>query len=209
MTTHGAPDSHRRLWLWLIGVPLVLLLLVVIVVSFLDEPLRAYAERELNERLPAYTVHIGGLDLHPLSLSLDLEDVIVRQKDHPDPPIAAVSKMHGSLQWSALLSGHLVTDQLIEHPVVNDHEHEIWETFGINSWPTALLIDPEGYAVWGRGGEFKADEVAEVLKGAIPYYKENKLLDDAKHPDGKSRLTSALSRCRRFARGGSLPAFHL
>jgi len=25
----------------------------------------------------------------------------------------------------------------------------------------------------------------------------------------KSRLTSALSRCRRFARGGSLPAFHL
>lgn len=119
MTTHGAPDSHRRLWLWFIGVPLVLLLLVVIVVSFLDEPLRAYAERELNERLPAYTVHIGGLDLHPLSLSLDLEDVIVRQKDHPDPPIAAVSKMHGSLQWSALLFGRLVTDQLIEHPVIH------------------------------------------------------------------------------------------
>jgi thiol-disulfide isomerase/thioredoxin/DNA-binding beta-propeller fold protein YncE len=68
----------------------------------------------------------------------------------------------------------------IEHPVVNDHEHEIWETFGINSWPTALLIDPEGFAVWGRGGEFKAEEVAEVLKAALPYYKENKLLDDAK-----------------------------
>lgn len=68
----------------------------------------------------------------------------------------------------------------IEHPVVNDHEHAIWETFGINSWPTALLIDPEGYAVWGRGGEFKATEVAEVLKSALPYYKENKLLDDAK-----------------------------
>ena len=68
----------------------------------------------------------------------------------------------------------------IEHPVVNDHEHAIWETFGINSWPTALLIDPEGFAVWGRGGEFKADEVADILKGAIPYYKENKLLDDSK-----------------------------
>lgn len=68
----------------------------------------------------------------------------------------------------------------IEHAVVNDHEHEIWETFGINSWPTALLIDPEGYAVWGRGGEFKAEEVSEVLKAAIPYYKKNKLLDDAK-----------------------------
>ena len=68
----------------------------------------------------------------------------------------------------------------IEHPVVNDAEHLIWDTFGINSWPTALLIDPEGNAVWGRSGEFKADEVAEVLKGAIPYYKQEKLLDDAK-----------------------------
>ncbi|QDU30176.1 Thiol-disulfide oxidoreductase ResA [Anatilimnocola aggregata] len=68
----------------------------------------------------------------------------------------------------------------IEHPVVNDADHKIWDTFGINSWPTALLIDPEGQAVWGRSGEFKADEVAEVLNSAIPFYKENKLLDDSK-----------------------------
>jgi hypothetical protein len=106
-------------WAWLVAVPLALLLLLMIVVSFLDEPLRRHAEGELNRRLPAYTVHIGGLDFHPLSLSLDLEDIIVRQKDHPDPPIAAVSKMHGSLQWSALLHGRLVTDQSIEHPVIH------------------------------------------------------------------------------------------
>ena len=118
MTLHGGPDSHRRRWMWLLGVPVVVLLMVM-VVSFLDEPVRAYAEREMNRRLPAYIVHIGGLDLHPLTLSLDLEDVIVRQKDHPNPPIAAVSKIHGSLQWSALLSGRLVTDQLIEHPVIH------------------------------------------------------------------------------------------
>jgi hypothetical protein len=105
--------------MWLVGVPLALLLLVMIIVSFLDEPLRAYAERELNQRLPAYTVHIGGLDLHPLSLSLDLEDVTVRQKEHPETPIAAVSKIHGSLQWSALLRGRLVTDESIERPVIH------------------------------------------------------------------------------------------
>jgi hypothetical protein len=105
--------------MWLLGVPLALLLLVLVVVSFLDEPLRAYAERELNQRLPAYTVKIGALDLHPLTLSLDLEDVTVRQKEHPEPPIAAVSKLHGSLQWSALLHGRLVTDEFIEHPVIH------------------------------------------------------------------------------------------
>ena len=120
MVTH-ADDSkprRRRLW-WLIGVPLALLLVVLIVVSFLDEPLRAYAEREVNQRLPAYTVHIGALDLHPLTLSLDLEDVIVRQKKRPEPPIAAIEKIHGSLQWSALLRGRLVTDQAIERPVIH------------------------------------------------------------------------------------------
>ena len=68
MVTHThqpTPRSCRRLWLWLLGVPLMLLLLVLSVGSLLDEPLRAYAEREMNQRLPAYTVSIGALDLHP------------------------------------------------------------------------------------------------------------------------------------------------
>ncbi len=87
--------------------------------SFLDEPLRRYAERTVNERLPAYTVHIGALDLQPLTLSLDLEDVVVKQKDHPDPPLAAVSKIQGSLQWSALVRGRFVTDEWIDHPLIH------------------------------------------------------------------------------------------
>ena len=106
-------------WLWWVAILLSLLLVIAIALTFIDEPLRAYAEREMNSRLPAYTVLIGELDLHLMSLSLDLEDVIVRQKDPPDPPIAAVSKMHGSLQWSALLSGRFVTDLSIEHPVIH------------------------------------------------------------------------------------------
>lgn len=106
-------------WLHWISIPIGLLLVIAFALSFIDEPLRTYAEREINHRLPAYTVHIGTLDLHPLSLSLDLADVVVRQNDHPDPPIAAVSKMRGSLQWTALLSGRFVTDQSIEHPVIH------------------------------------------------------------------------------------------
>ena len=40
----------------------------------------------------------------------------------------------------------------IEHPVVNDAKHTIWNRFGVESWPTAILIDPEGNAVYGTRG---------------------------------------------------------
>jgi thiol-disulfide isomerase/thioredoxin len=66
----------------------------------------------------------------------------------------------------------------IEHPVVNDAEHEIWDRFAVSSWPTAFMIDPEGQAVWRRSGEFKFEEVDEILKIAIPYYRGQKTLDE-------------------------------
>lgn len=70
----------------------------------------------------------------------------------------------------------------IKHPVVNDAEHQIWDTYGVSSWPTILMMDPEGNAVWGRSGEFKAEQVREILKAAIPYYRANKLLDEKPFP---------------------------
>ncbi len=66
----------------------------------------------------------------------------------------------------------------IEHPVVNDSNHVLWERFGVNSWPTVILIDPEGYAVWGTSGETTFAQVDAVLKPAIPFYRKHKLLDE-------------------------------
>lgn len=58
----------------------------------------------------------------------------------------------------------------IEHPVINDSEHEIWNLLGVRSWPTVALIDPQGNLVDGRSGEFKAEEFMKVLDEAIPFY---------------------------------------
>lgn len=41
----------------------------------------------------------------------------------------------------------------VEHPVVNDHDMQIWRTYGVRAWPTMVLIDPEGYAVGIHSGE--------------------------------------------------------
>jgi sugar lactone lactonase YvrE len=45
-----------------------------------------------------------------------------------------------------------------------------------------LLIDPEGNVVWGRSGEFKAEQVREILNAAIPFYRAHKLLDEKPFP---------------------------
>jgi len=66
----------------------------------------------------------------------------------------------------------------IEHPVINDADHSIWRAWEVNSWPTIILIDPEGMAVWGKPGEFKAAQVEQIISGALPYYRQQKLLDE-------------------------------
>lgn len=66
----------------------------------------------------------------------------------------------------------------IEHPVINDPEHILWKRFGIRSWPSLVLIDPEGRAVWGKGGETSFRTLDALLKKALPYYRGRKLLDE-------------------------------
>ena len=66
----------------------------------------------------------------------------------------------------------------IEHPIMNDPEHILWRRFGVRAWPTLLLIDPEGQAVWGKSGESTFEEIDPVLKKAIPYYRKRNLLDE-------------------------------
>lgn len=66
----------------------------------------------------------------------------------------------------------------IQHPVINDADHSLWNTYGVNSWPTIVLIDPEGNFVGSSPGEFKAEAVAAILNAALPYYREHGLLDE-------------------------------
>ena len=94
---------------------LAFLLFAGFALLFLDEPFRAYAERELNSRLSAYTFRIGRLDFHPIGLSLDLEDITVLQNAHPHPPLAQIAQWHASIHWRALLSGRLVSSSATGH----------------------------------------------------------------------------------------------
>lgn len=74
--------------------------------------------------------------------------------------------------------GEAILRYEIEHPVVNDDQMKIWNSFSVNSWPTMYLIDPEGNVVYLRRGEFKADDIRQVLNDAMAYYRENGSLDE-------------------------------
>jgi len=66
----------------------------------------------------------------------------------------------------------------IEHPVINDSDFAVWNSFGIQAWPSLVLIDPEGYAVWGQSGEVTFEQLNNVLKPAVAYYRKMDLLNE-------------------------------
>jgi thiol-disulfide isomerase/thioredoxin len=66
----------------------------------------------------------------------------------------------------------------IKHPVLNDSAHTLWKQLGVGTWPTLVLIDPEGYAIWAHAGEIPYAELQTTLKKAVAFYKRKGTLDD-------------------------------
>ena len=65
----------------------------------------------------------------------------------------------------------------IEHPVINDFDHKVWNQFNARSWPTIRLLDPEGKIVAGHSGEIRFEDLDAFLKPAIEYYEKRGLID--------------------------------
>jgi thiol-disulfide isomerase/thioredoxin len=58
----------------------------------------------------------------------------------------------------------------IHHPVVNDFDFGIWQRFGVNSWPTLVLITPEGRIEEVYSGEGHRGELEKKISGLIKKY---------------------------------------
>src|SRR5262249_41698646 len=56
-----------------------------------------------------------------------------------------------------------VAEYRIKHPVVNDANQVIWNRFGVNSWPTLVLIDAKGRYVDRAGGEGNFEAVDRAI----------------------------------------------
>ena len=55
----------------------------------------------------------------------------------------------------------------LEHPVYNDSEFNVWQSYGVRAWPTQVLIDPAGYVIGAVSGEGNYDLIDQVVAKAV------------------------------------------
>ena len=67
----------------------------------------------------------------------------------------------------------------IEHPVVNDANMIIWRKFGVNSWPSLVVVDPEGQYCGSVSGEGNRELLEQVIDKLIAYHKSKGTLDES------------------------------
>lgn len=58
----------------------------------------------------------------------------------------------------------------ITHPVINDSDFHLWNLFGINGWPTLLLLNPKGRIEEIYGGEGHSQELNQAIHSLIKQY---------------------------------------
>jgi hypothetical protein len=106
----------RAAFPWLVVGFAILALLLVIASYPIDRHLRGVLEAKMNANLQGYKVSLGSAHLRPLSLALSLNRLVIRQEANPEPPVAIIPHLGTSVEWSQLLTGHLVADALFMRP---------------------------------------------------------------------------------------------
>jgi hypothetical protein len=106
------PTKYR----WIGGILAVVIVVAYTAAYLMDEPLRAYVEREANRRLTGYSIRVHGLSVHPHSLSFDVLDATLIQNANPNVPIADIHRLNTTIHWRALLHRRLVADMTFVRP---------------------------------------------------------------------------------------------
>jgi thiol-disulfide isomerase/thioredoxin len=66
----------------------------------------------------------------------------------------------------------------ITHPVVNDANMKIWNAYGVESWPTFVLIDPDGNYRGQISSEGRYDLLDRAIGNLVKTYRAKKALNE-------------------------------
>jgi thiol-disulfide isomerase/thioredoxin len=110
---------------------------------------------------------------------------------HTLPDLAKLEKKYANQLvvigvHSAKFSTEKVTENIrkailryeISHPVVNDANMKIWAAYGVQSWPSLFVIDPEGYVCAQGSGEGLYEALDEKIAELIKIHREKQTLNE-------------------------------
>ena len=66
----------------------------------------------------------------------------------------------------------------IEHPVYNDAEFKVWQSYAVRAWPTQILIDPAGYVIGSVSGEGNYDRIDRVIGKTVEDFRQRGELNE-------------------------------
>jgi len=87
--------------------------------ALLAGPMRRWAEHAMNSKLKGYTVHIARVRPHLWRMAFDLDDLVLIQNTHPDPPVADFGSLQFSLVLAELLRLKVAGDLTIVRPALH------------------------------------------------------------------------------------------
>jgi DNA-binding beta-propeller fold protein YncE len=66
----------------------------------------------------------------------------------------------------------------LEHPVYNDAEFKVWQSYAVRAWPTQYLIDPAGYVIGRVEGEGNYEILDQTIATTIDEFRKRGELNE-------------------------------
>lgn len=71
----------------------------------------------------------------------------------------------------------------LHHPVVNDADYSIWQSYAARSWPSLFFLDPRGYVIGKIEGERSFAELDQIVGEMLAQFEAEGLLDHRPIPE--------------------------
>ena len=166
----------------------------------------------LNEELKGQVVVLDFWTYCCINCMHVLPDLEYLEEKYAADPVAIIG-VHSNKYRNEAVPGNVREALLrygITHPVVMDEDHLIWGMYGVNAWPTLVVIDSTGHVLGALPGEGHREELDRLIAGLLEIGRQHGTLAAAplpKHPEQQARLDhraglpgEGTRRCRPAAR---------
>jgi DNA-binding beta-propeller fold protein YncE len=65
----------------------------------------------------------------------------------------------------------------VGHPVLNDHDFQVWQQYAVRAWPTLMFIDPQGKVIGKHEGELPLESFDRLLGEMVQEFDAAGMLD--------------------------------